>query len=353
MIGYDKFYFWLMKLIKSLVVLTLFLNGLPVQAQWRDAIGNIDDAHAQNTYFNDLFFFNPNYGFAVGDRSTILSFDGVSWKKQQALSDAASAFYGISFSADTNGWIIGENATFYQYNKSNNSWTFFKNVEIDKKDISKDNKVLIDLKGVFTISKTSAWAVADGQHIYYFDGKKWRKTTCEGANEQLYSIQFVNNIGFAVGENGIIIKYENGKWSKMVTPTINKLRSISMIDENYGFAVGENGTFLVLENGIWNKIQVNGSEGLRLRSVYALSDKKAWAVGDRGSMFCFDGKNWSSCNNNKFTNNILTKVLFTGEGQGWVCGQNSFMNYEISVDDEFNSKRTDMNASNADKNVPK
>ncbi len=350
-------YFCAMKsvfhLIRPLVILPLLLLGFKSQAQWRDAIGNIDDAHAQNTYFNDLFFFNPNYGFAVGDRSTILMFDGISWKKQQAPSDAASAFYGISFSADTNGWIIGENATFYQYNKITNTWSFFKNVEIDKKDISKDNKVLIDLKSVFTISKTSAWAVADGQHIYYFDGKKWRKTACEGVTEQLYSIQFVDDIGYAAGENGTIIKYENGKWAKMSTPTISKLRSISMLNENYGFAVGENGTFLVYENGIWSKTFVKGSEGLRLRSVYALSGKKAWAVGDKGTMFCFDGNFWNACNTERLTSSILTKVLFTGEGQGWVIGQNSFLNYELSADDEVTIKKSDVNASNPDKNVPK
>ncbi len=339
--------------ITKAITAALITIQFQAQAQWNDAIANIDDVHAHNTYFNDLQFLNPNFGFAVGDRSTILIFDGISWKKQSAPNQAASAFYGISMSADTNGWIIGENATFYQYSKASNSWNYFKNVEIDKKDISKDNKVLIDLRSVYTISKTSAWAVADGQHIYYFDGKKWRKTSCEGVNEQLYSVQFVNNKGFAVGENGIILQYENGKWSKMGTPTISKLRSVSMVDETYGFAVGENGTFLVYENGIWNKMQVNGSEGLRLRSVYALNDKKAWAVGDKGSMFCLEGKNWSACNTGKFTNAILTKVFFTGEGQGWVCGQNSFLNYEMSIDDELNSKKPDMNASNADKNVPK
>lgn len=336
-----------------LFILVTLLFSDRVQAQWHDVTGNIDDAHAQSTYFNDMYFFNPNYGFAVGDRSTILVFDGMSWKKQATPKEAASAFYGISFSPDTNGWIIGENATFFQYNKATNSWAYFKNVEIDKKDISKDNKVLIDLKSVFTISKTSAWAVADGQHIYNFDGKKWRKMVCEGVTEQLYSVQFVNNIGYAVGENGVVIKYENGKWSKMGTPTISKLRSVSMIDENYGFAVGENGTFLVYESGIWSKMVVGGAEGQRLRSVYALNDKKAWAVGDKGVMFCYDGKSWSPCNSGKLSNGILTKVLFTGEGQGWVCGQNSFMNYELSVDDEINTKKSDANASNPDKNVPK
>jgi hypothetical protein len=45
--------------------------------------------------------------------------------------------------------------------------------------------------------------------------------------------------------------------------------------------------------------------------------------------------------------------LFTGEGQGWVIGQNSFLNYELSADDEVTIKKSDMNASNADKNVPK
>jgi len=304
-------------------------------AQWRDVKANIDDQFAQSAYFNDLCFLNPDYGFAVGNGSTILMFDGMGWRKQHVPADAASAFFSISMNADTIGWVVGEGATFYQYNKQNNSWSLFKNVDIDKKDFDKKSKPIIDVRSVYTIDNTNAWAVSSGENIFHYEGKKWSRISVDGVSEQLYSITFNNNTGWAVGENGVILNYTDGKWKKFQSPTTNKLRSVHFENENLGFAVGDNATILKYENGIWIQMIVNipSPESVKLRSVFTLSDKLAWAAGDKGLVLCYNGKEWTACKE-KVTTGILTKIWFISAGTGWACGQNNFMNFEAAAIDE-------------------
>ncbi len=330
---------------KSIILFfsALTLISLSANAQWRDVKANIDDEFAQGAYFNDMCFLNQEYGWAVGNGSTILLFDGMGWRKQEVPTNSPAAFFAISMSTDTFGWVVGEGATFYQYNKLNNSWNFFKNVEIDKKDFDKKNKPMIDVRSVYTIGKNSAWAVSSGENIFKFDGKKWSRLTCDGVSEQLYAVTFHNNIGWAVGENGVILNYVDGKWQKVQSPTANKLRSVHFENNNLGFAVGDNGTILKFENGTWSQMNINITtpETVKLRSVYALSENLAWAVGDKGVVLCYNGKEWSSCKE-KVTNGILTKIWFTSAGTGWACGQNSFLNFEAAAIDE------DMNLHTAD-----
>jgi photosystem II stability/assembly factor-like uncharacterized protein len=315
--------------------LSLSACSLSSFAQWRDVKGNIDDEFAQGAYYNDLCFLNQEYGWAVGNGSTILQFDGMGWRKQQAPENSSSSFFAISLSADTFGWIVGEGASFYQYNKQNNSWSYFKNIEIDKKDLDKKSKPMIDVRAVLTISKTSAWAVSSGENIFKFDGKKWNRVTCDGVTEQLYGITFQNNTGWAVGENGIILTCVEGKWKKVNSPTTNRLRSVHFENADLGFAVGDAGTILKYEKGIWSvmPVAVAAPETIKLRSVVMLSDQLAWAVGDKGMVLCYNGKEWTACKE-KITNGILTKVWFTAAGAGWACGQNNFLNFEAAAIDE-------------------
>jgi photosystem II stability/assembly factor-like uncharacterized protein len=326
-----------MAVIRNLrILLPLLFLSITSVAQWRDVRGNIDDAFSQGAYFNDMHFFNNDFGWAVGDGSTILMFDGMGWRKQESPKDAASAFYAINFSPDTFGWIVGEGATFYQYNKQNNTWAYFKHVEIDKKDFDKKNRPMIDVRSIYTLSKNNAWAVSSGENIFRFDGKKWLRQTVAGVTEQLYSVTFSGNTGWAVGEQGVILKCTGNKWEKVQSPTTHKLRSVHFESERLGFASGDNGTILKYEDGVWTIMPVimQGADQLRLRSIYALSNKLAWAVGDKGVVLCYNGKDWSVCKE-KVSGNILTKVWFTAAGTGWVCGQSSFLNYEASIDEDM------------------
>ncbi|MFI5222282.1 MAG: WD40/YVTN/BNR-like repeat-containing protein [Bacteroidia bacterium] len=319
---------------------TLGFLSNKADAQWHDAIGNIDDAVARSAYFNDLCFLNPEYGFAVGNGSTILKFDGMDWRKQPVPENAAPTFFSISMTPDTSGWIVGEGATFYRYNKQNNTWKYFMDVEIDKKDFDKKNKPTIDVRSVYTLAENKAWAVSSGDNIFCFNGKKWTRTNCPNVSDQLYSVTFINDIGWAVGENGTIIKFEEYKWKKVESPTTNKLRSVHFESAELGFAAGDNGTLLKYENGKWSQVNFNFTlpENIKLRSVYALSDKQAWVVGDKGIVLCYNGKEWNMCKE-KTSNGILTKIWFTTAGTGWACGQNSFLNFEAAaIDDEMNNR---------------
>ncbi len=322
------------KNIKPLIIVILTFFSQSSNAQWRDVKANIDDEFSQSAYFNDMCFLNPEYGWAVGNGSTILMFDGMGWRKQDVPANSPAAFFAISMCTDTFGWVVGEGASFYQYNKQNNSWNFFNNVEIDKKDFDKKNKPMIDVRSVCTIDKNNAWAVSSGENIFHFEGKKWSRISCNDVTEQLFAVTFNNKTGWAVGENGVILKCENDRWKKVESPTTNKLRAIHF-ENNIGFAVGDNGTILKFENGVWALMTINANapENIKLRSVFSISNNQAWAVGDKGIILTYNGKEWTS-SKEKINNAILTKIWFTTAGIGWACGQNSFINFEAAAIDE-------------------
>lgn len=316
-----------------------------VQAQWHDVKANIDDSYSQGAYYNDITFLNTDFGWAVGDASTILQFDGMGWRKQETPKNAAATFYSVSFSADTFGWIVGEGATFYQYNKEKNNWQFFKNVEIDQKDKDKKDKPMIDVRSVVTLGKNNAWAVATGDHIFHFDGKRWTQTQCAGVTEQLYQMAAAGNKLWAVGENGIIIHYNGTAWSKQQSSTTQKLRSVFFVNEELGYAAGDNNTLLMYDKGVWKPMNTSFTEqNIRIRSIYMLDQSKGWAVGDKGMILKYENGVWTCCKE-KVAGNIFTRICFTNEYTGWICGQASFISYEGQEPENTQGQLNEMQSS--------
>lgn len=115
------------------------------------------------------------------------------------------------------------------------------------------------------------------------------------------SISFADtNLGFAVGDQGVILKTLNGgnTWTQEPSNTVNDLNIISF-KSPLGFIGGSNGFLIRTINDGMDWSQVNLGTNIEINSVCIQDQNRIWIAGDEGLfMFSSDGGlTWSSFSN--------------------------------------------------------
>jgi photosystem II stability/assembly factor-like uncharacterized protein len=72
---------------------------------------------------NDLDFVSPTNGWAVGQKGTIMRWDGTRWQVEVAPGTSSPALLGISMVSGTSGWAVGGRETILRWNGS--QWRAF------------------------------------------------------------------------------------------------------------------------------------------------------------------------------------------------------------------------------------
>ncbi|MCX7874595.1 MAG: protein kinase [Melioribacteraceae bacterium] len=186
--------------------------------------------------------------------------------------------------------------------------------------------------GISIIREDKIWLAGQQGNIIHFDGVKWvidennykRKPNENFSAGDLHDIQMLNeNLGWAVGKQGLILKYENGNWKKYNSPTNDELNKISMLDENFGWIVGDKGTILKFENNQWKKIE--NIFRVKFNSVKTLSKDKAWIVGARSTLVELINNEWIEDKSIKiFEDNFTDIDIINKENENkiWIIGDN-------------------------------
>ena len=156
-----------------------------------------------------------------------------------------------------------------------------------------------------------------------------------GTNAKLNSVHFEDsNIGWAVGDSGIILHTTNGgqEWIIQISGTTTSLSDISFIDHNNGLAVGGGPQYSLTEavvlqtsnGGQYWLNRIGSGEGIILNRLSYNSWDNVWVVGSIPSLtrrigaIFFSGNGGSSW----YLNSILESYYFTD-----VC----FTNAEIGI----------------------
>jgi photosystem II stability/assembly factor-like uncharacterized protein len=153
---------------------------------------------------------------------------------------------------------------------------------------------------------------------------QWSLQT-SGINSSLYSVHFVNNnLGFAVGDSGIVLKTIDGgtNWSvKSVGPLLS-LYGVRFANANYGWVVGDRGRIKRTNNGGVNWVtQVSGTNQT-LRSVFFVNAKTGWVVGDSVILKTTNrGVNWYM--QTADTMKGFYSVCFINTNTGWITGNST------------------------------
>ncbi len=250
-------------------------------------------------------------GYAVGDASaaacpapktpTILHWDGTTipgagWTAQAVPSGPAAdpggcwtinlrSVYALSTSS---AFAVGDQSSYYTWNGA--AWT---GPSVMPTGLG------VSYNGLFMVSSTEGWIVSGNYppvmsqtFILHFVSPVWSVYTNPPTTVRLRSVYMIlpgGSDGWAVGEAGIMIRWNGSAWNTVTSPTGNVLGSVSMYPSGTdGWIVGDGGIILRWNGVYWNLYYTLPS-GATLRAVHSQPGGEAWAVGCRPAVPCFGG----------------------------------------------------------------
>jgi photosystem II stability/assembly factor-like uncharacterized protein len=172
----------------------------------------------------------------------------------------------------------------------------------------------------------------------HYDGTEWYIAAYPAQKQILYSIDMVDNKGWAVGEqfnfpDGIIYEYDMDSWTQSDDPLHRALHAVSFPDAEVGWAVGacdpQYGQILKYENGIWQFESTTIPSSVILRDVHFASRDFGIAVGIDQTTWkaaiceCIEGK-WQLVN--KVPNvPMLHSAWAFPDGSALACGSDGYI----------------------------
>ena len=148
-----------------------------------------------------------------------------------------------------------------------------------------------------------------------------------GFDANLHDVCFVNsNVGFAVSGvcygQGAVVRSVNGgvDWTTVFWDDYRSLIGVDFPSENVGYAVGENGIIIKTADGGDNWQYLTSGVGVRLWDVSFTSEKVGTVVGENGVILRTrdGGENWHLQYTGIHTN--LYAVDFIDSLNGWIAG---------------------------------
>jgi len=195
--------------------------------------------------------------------------------------------------------------------------------------------------GVYFSDDKNGWIVGDSGLVLKTDnhGKSWEKITfSEGST--FNDVCFVGEKGWIVGARGTIFGTgDNGKtWQKQESKVHQSLMKVFFLDKNKGFTVGVDGTILKTVNGgsSWENVSIDcmtllpvemmevGIISLNLYDILFLDENSGWIVGDSGTVLHSEdgGNEWKLTNIGPVP--PLFSISFMNADKGWAVGQNGY-----------------------------
>ena len=143
--------------------------------------------------------------------------------------------------------------------------------------------------------------------------------------KKLSSVCFVTaDVGYIVGENGLIIKTINGgnNWTTQTSNTTNSLNSVLFINADTGFAVGDGGTILKTINGGTNWTNLTSGTANNLLTLFFVNANTGYIGGDAGLVLktINSGLNWIQPQQLPVTAHYpCFSLFFTSENVGYAA----------------------------------
>ena len=311
---------------------------------------NVDSASAG---LNSVFMTDPTDGWAVGTGGIIYRYQGGSWGLYTSVGQTLNSVFMVD---KNQGWAVGGGGAIYHY--SSGVWTG----PVSPAPTGQT------LYSVFMLSSSEGWAVGvSGTILHYLDGVWTLVQNQIGTNQDLNSVSFTGNNGWAVGNGGtfitlttptpsgvasatltsvylsssgdgwivgcstggcgsgagepVLVHWNGAVFTRGVsTATTSDLFSIFMLNPSEGWAVGGIGTTPVIlhyTGGGWTQVPSPPIGGV-LRAVFMIDSVSGWAVGDNGAILRYSGGSWGAVSSP--TSNALRTIFMLGASDGWAAG---------------------------------
>jgi photosystem II stability/assembly factor-like uncharacterized protein len=208
---------------------------------------------------------------------------------------------GISFTDESNGWVVGTNGTILHTADGGNTWELQDSGLLDpNKNFEMVMAEDIALNRVYFVDPEYGWACGEwGVILRTIDGGKTWELSDTGVDKTLFDVDFVNrSLGIAVGVDGIVIRTTDGGSSwKTLTTAFEGNHLFAITFRKYGdrqddpFALGR-GAFIystlfeapTLPGDYWLPIPHMAVERkfVWFNDITFTSETDGWIVGEKG-----------------------------------------------------------------------
>lgn len=255
-----------------------------------------EDTEIYPVHFNSVFFTDRNNGWVAGNYGQILKRTGNQWLYETPVKKIPYAEQ-ISFTDKDYGWFAGY-LGLLNYNQGN--WLEY--------------PINLYVRDVFILSRNLGWAVGDSGIILKFDGNSWTKYPSHTTNP-LYAVHFTDaNHGWAVGYQ-IALKYDGTGWYPQNLGFVDSYRDVWFTDADHGWIVGSQKIYSY-DSSVWKSFTASG-----MKSVCFIDKNHGWVLGNMGLYYKYCFGNWTS---GIIGENIdyINSVYFTDTLNGWAAGSN-------------------------------
>jgi photosystem II stability/assembly factor-like uncharacterized protein len=267
---------------------------------------------------NDIRMVSGTIGWAVGENSTLLKWDGISWTQLANPTNRDMFLYGVDmFSAD-NGWIVG-------WDSNGSVLLKWNGIDWLSAGITGANERLLNVR---VLPPNTGWAVGTLYSsamapIMRLEGNGWITVTNPATGlVALKGISIVNpNNVWVVGSPGKILHWGGSGWTFFFSPTSGYLRDIDMVSATDGWIVGDYGLILRFDGTQWNVFPSPVTTALH--SIRMTSATDGWAVGIYGTVLHWDGAAWIIVPTGVVA--ALNAVDVTVSDSKWIVGENGII----------------------------
>ncbi len=281
---------------------------------------------------NDVFFIDPQTGWAVGDRGVIWHTQdgGQHWQLQQ--SGTSARLFSVWFLDGQLGWVVGGQAQPYSgasrgvvLATQDGGRTWRPSAKLLLPTLHRirmvDPQVGFAVGESASIGHTGVWFTGDG-------GRSWEPLPGVRTGGWLGGDFFNPATGALVGRLGSVGLVRRGELAPSRTPPLG-LRAVwrvELVRPVHGWLVGDGGLLMRTDDAgaSWQMPpRLPTLETLRQFDLYALAVRgpKVWAAGSPGAKVFYSpdaGQSWESFSTGQFL--PIYGLYFTDDAHGWAVG---------------------------------
>ena len=282
---------------------------------------------------HDVFFFDADRGWAVGDRGAIwTTFDGGrEWYPQS--SGITCQLNAISFLDENNGWVAGGWSQAYSHRTTG--------IVLQTRDGGRTWKqvpklMLPLLKGIKFLSKSEGWAFGQPSALYPSGvfrtedaGRSWNGVPSDDGTNYVSADFIDSQHGALARQDGGFAIADGTSIQRAIAPRsgLQQVHCLKFASPTVAWAVGDGGLVLQSHDGgkSWRSLRTSPPEEtdeyLDFRAI-AIYKNHCWIAGSPGSIVLHtddDGKTWTRLATDH--NLPLCSLTFLDNNRGWAVGE--------------------------------
>ncbi len=277
---------------------------------WQEVMGLV------NT-LNDVFFWDAQTGWAVGEKGTILHTDngGETWQRQE--SPLAASLDKVTFVDAQTGWILGA------------SWprSFHKEFLLHTKDggqtwMQQDLPIPEDIIDTAWSDASTGWLVTEYYDFHVFHttdgGKTWQRQTLPPSESYVESITCTDSLHAWIAARDTIFRTADGgkTWTTQY-PGLDAVTLVTFIDAQTGWAFGGHNRAIAKTANGGQTWQVQQAQMNSVQDAQFLDPKTGWALSYGSLLATTDGGiTWE----NSQAPRDRQALVFIDDQHGWAVG---------------------------------